>query len=192
LKKEEDIIQSLYVTYARDLYAYGLSFHPDSDMVEDAIHDVFLDIATHEERLAAVRDPKTYLFSSLRHRLAFLLKKDKQNIPFTDEDADFEDYENDAQTVWIEQEEETDKVLLVKRLLSQLNPRQREALQLRFVEDFSFEEIAGIMHINRQSVQNLLQRAIYKVRKKFTLTLTLYLFFLCKVSIIMPHLIPYL
>ncbi|MDR0835499.1 MAG: sigma-70 family RNA polymerase sigma factor [Tannerella sp.] len=169
--EHKDLIESLYVMHARDLYAYGLSFHPDSDMVEDAIHDVFLDITIHEERLAAIRDMKTYLLSSLRHRLTFLLKKDKLYIPFTDNDTEFGDYENDAQTLWIEREEETDKALLVKQVLSQLKPRQREALHLRFVEGFSFEEIAGMMHINRQSVQNLLQRTINKFRKGFITTL---------------------
>jgi RNA polymerase sigma-70 factor (ECF subfamily) len=169
--KDKDLIASLYVVYARDMYAYGLSFHPDSDMVEDAIHDVFLDIALHEERLAAVKDIKFYLMSSLRHRLSFLLKKDKHYTPITDEDTGLVDYENDAQTIWIEQEEETDKAQLVKQLLAQLNPCQREAIHLRFVEGFSFEEISGIMHINRQSVQNLVQRAITKFRKKFVMTL---------------------
>jgi RNA polymerase sigma-70 factor (ECF subfamily) len=163
--KDKDLIASLYVTYARDLYAYGLSFHPDADMVEDAIHDVFLDIAIHEKHLAAVKDMKTYLVSALRHRLTFLLKKDKQYTPITDEDTDFGEYENDAQTAWIEQEEETDKVQLVERLFSQLNPCQREALQLRFVEGFSFEEISQMIHINSQSVQNLIQRTINKLRK---------------------------
>jgi RNA polymerase sigma-70 factor (ECF subfamily) len=190
--KDKDTIHSLYVTYARDLYAYGLSFLPDSDLVEDAIHDVFLDIAIHENRLETIRNMKFYLVSSLRHRLTFLLKKDKKFTPITDDDADLGNYENDSQTVWIEQEEETMKAQLVKRMLSLLNPRQCEALHLRFVEGFSLEEISGLMQINRQSVQNLIQRTINKIRKEFTVTLTLFLFFLLKASISIPHLIPYI
>ena len=53
----------------------------------------------------------------------------------------------------------------MKKLISQLPPRQQEALRLRFVESFDYTEIAENMDINKQSAQNLVFRAIEKLRE---------------------------
>jgi len=54
---------------------------------------------------------------------------------------------------------------LVNKLISELPPRQQEALRLRFVEDLEYNEVANVMSINRQSAQNLVVRAVEKLRK---------------------------
>ena len=39
-----DIIQSLYDEYANDLLLYGLKMGYNRDILEDAIHDIFIDV----------------------------------------------------------------------------------------------------------------------------------------------------
>jgi RNA polymerase sigma factor (sigma-70 family) len=166
LIENEDFLETIYNLYIKDLYAYGLSFHPDIPLVEDAIHDVFIDIYQHKENLPKVRDTKFYLMSALQHRISFLLKKSRQDVEYVPEEHD-EQYEIDMQELWIEQEEENDKTQLIRQLMSRLNPNQKKIFHLRFVEGLSFDEISQLMHINRQSAQNLFQRAINKLRKEF-------------------------
>ena len=161
-----DAFASMYKLYVKDLYAYGLSINSNIDMIEDAIHDVFVDIFTHRENLEHVRNLKHYMMSALRHRLFFLLKKNKLNREITKEEIDGL-IENDFQESWIAREEETERSLLVQRLLAHLNPHQREAIHLRFIEGLSYDEISEMMLINRQSVKNLLHRAIDKLRLEF-------------------------
>jgi RNA polymerase sigma factor (sigma-70 family) len=166
LDGNEDFLASIYNLYAKDLYVYGLSLHPEDLLVEDAIHDVFIDIYLHRENLREVRNIKFYLMSALQHRILFLLKKSRQYVEFTHEKHN-EEYERDIQELWIEQEEETARHGLVVRLMSRLNSRQKEVVHLRLAEGLSFDEISQLMHINRQSAQNLFQRAINKLRKEF-------------------------
>ncbi len=53
---------------------------------------------------------------------------------------------------------------MVKRLLSQLSPRQREALTLYYIEERKYEDICEIMNMNYQSVRNLMHRGLLKLR----------------------------
>ena len=61
------------------------------------------------------------------------------------------------------EQESTRKVIL--QLMNQLTDRQREAIYHRFIEELSMEEIAVLMQMNTQSVQNLIQRSLKKMRE---------------------------
>jgi RNA polymerase sigma factor (sigma-70 family) len=66
-----------------------------------------------------------------------------------------------------DREEETmlqDRIAGIKSLLTD---RQQEIIHYRFVEDLSIEEIAKLLDINYQSVANIIQRALKKIRQKY-------------------------
>lgn len=161
----EDLLAFMYRTYADSLYAYGLSIHSDVSLVEDAIHDVFIDIYTNEKRLDNISNLQQYLRTAFRHRFLFLLQRNRR---YDRNLADISDsfIEKNSQEVWIENEEENDKKRLVKRLLSSLTRHQREAIHLRFIEGLSYDEISEMMQINCQSVKMLIHRAVSKIRKE--------------------------
>ena len=64
----------------------------------------------------------------------------------------------------MQEEESFDREQLIKRLVSQLPPRQQEAIRLRFVENMEYTQIAELLSMNRQSAQNLVFRAVEKLR----------------------------
>lgn len=49
--------------------------------------------------------------------------------------------------------------------MNQLTDRQREVIYHRFIEELSMEEIGVLMQMNTQSVQNLIQRSLKKMRE---------------------------
>jgi len=161
----EDLLAFMYRTYADQLYAYGQSFHSDAGLIEDAIHDVFIDIYTNEKRLNNISNLHQYLIVAFRHRILFLLKSNKRYVEIENDLSD-PFIEKNSQELWIEQEEENDKKRLVIRLLSNLTRHQREAIHLRFIEGLSYDEISEIMQINYQSTKMLVHRAISKIRKR--------------------------
>jgi len=115
--------------------------------------------------------------AAFRNRLFFLLKKDSHTQEITEKDT-VDLREKDFEELWIEKEEDTEKQDLVKRLLSELNENQREAIYHRFVEGLSCEEIATLMNMNYQSAKNLIHRSIKKLKSvaAFTLLLLILLF----------------
>ena len=67
----------------------------------------------------------------------------------------------------ISDEESIERNNMISQILEILTPRQREVIYYRYIEELSFAEIEQLMQINVQSIQNLIQRSIKKVREKF-------------------------
>ncbi|MBS1320948.1 MAG: RNA polymerase subunit sigma-70, partial [Parabacteroides sp.] len=44
-------------------------------------------------------------------------------------------------------------------------PKQNEVIYYRYVEEMSYDEIGELMHMNNQSVRNLVHRSILKIRE---------------------------
>lgn len=167
---------TIYNLYAKDLYAFGLSFRVKTEIIEDAIHDIFVEIYTHRQNLEKVDNIKYYFLAAFRNRLFFLLKKNSNTTEITEKDT-VDLQEKDSQETWIEKEEENEKQILVKRLLSELTQNQREAIYHRFVEELSCEEIATLMNINYQSAKNLIHRSIKKLKSVAAFTVLLFILF---------------
>jgi len=172
---DDNAYSAIYELYAKELYAFGLYLHAKSEVIEDAIHDIFVEIYTHRQNLAKVDNIKFYFLTAFRNRLFFLLKKDAHSFELN-ESHTIGLEEKDHQEIWIEQENNLEKEVLLKRLLSELNKNQQEAIYHRYVEGLSCEEIATLMNINYQSAKNLIHRAIKKLKAVAVLTMLLILF----------------
>ncbi|MDR1223296.1 MAG: RNA polymerase sigma factor [Tannerella sp.] len=165
---DEDSFSVLFETFLDTLFRYGLKFVADEDTVKDCIQDLFIKIYSNRASLAPTTSPKFYLLSSLKNMIIDVINRDRhityvapEELPFiasyqySDEQDDLED---DAVKEKFEQ------------LISILNPRQKEAVYLRFQLDLSYEEISRLLGINYQSVRNLIHRSILKIRGKMSLT----------------------
>jgi RNA polymerase sigma factor (sigma-70 family) len=68
----------------------------------------------------------------------------------------------------IADEQEKERKEIMSHILESLTPRQKEVIYYRYVEGIELDEICKLMGMNYQSVQNLIQRSIKKVRSAFT------------------------
>ena len=174
---DDKAYSTLYNLFAKDLYAFGLSLRANTELIEDAIHDIFVDIYAHRQNLEKVDNLKFYFIAAFRNRLFYLIKKESKTTEITE--TNFQGLnERDYQEEWIEREIETEKQVLLKKLFRELNEHQREALYHRFVEGLSCDEIAELMNINYQSAKNLIHRSIKKLKSVAAFTLMLLLLFL--------------
>lgn len=161
-----DVLQSVYQEHAKDLFRYGLSICQDKNVVEDAIQDLFLYLHNHYSTFAKAEDPKRYLFVSLRNRIFKTMKKKPvfYAIPPTTASS----VETADEKMIIDERTRHEKAMVME-MLSNLSPRQREVIYLRFSEQMSYKEIATLLSIEPQSAQNLFGRAIDKLRSKLLL-----------------------
>ena len=83
---------------------------------------------------------------------------------------------NSFETDLIAQENQSEQIHKLRASMAKLPPRQQEAIRLRFFDEFSLEEIASIMQMNQQSVRNLIQRSIKKLRQSFVGTVITFFF----------------
>ena len=151
----------------RALRHYGLKFMIDESTVDDCIQDLFLQLWQNRLHINDTCSIKHYLFKSLRHQIIQFLRTAKH---FSNQEIDWDNAlpeEADAETLLIRQEVALFQMQELKRQLSTLPAREREALYLRYYENLSVPEIAETMNVNRQSVSNFLQKALIKLRSRW-------------------------
>lgn len=178
LAGDDEAYARIYQLYARELYAFGLSLKAPSEVIEDAVHDIFVDIHAKRANLLKVNNLKLYLTISFRNRLFFLLNKSNRSRELLREDM-FDLSERDYEDIWIERETEEEKLQLIGKVFAYLNDNQREAIYHRYIEGLSCEEISRIMNINYQSVKNLIHRSIKKIKSVLITGIVVFLTLFC-------------
>jgi len=159
---DEQEWKNLFRQHAEFLYAYGMKFARDEDLVKDTIQELFITIYEKRNSLSEPEYMRAYLCSGLRNRLINALKKDLM-ISIDDVDYSFTLYIDDESA-----DEEEKQYKKIQDLLNKLTNRQREVVYLKYFKGLSNEEIAYTLGINKQSVANLLSEAIRQMKKDIT------------------------
>ena len=165
----------LYNRYFKLLYNYGRKIRAEHKALEDAIHDLFVDLWRSRANLSKTTSVRFYLYRSLRRRL---LRNQTEDVFFID-GVIRENVLMSAPCMEqniIDEEIRQHRVSHLNKLLNDLSPRQYEAMVLRFYDELSYEEIAGILNVNDQSARNLVQRGLAQLKQYSTLLLTGLLF----------------
>ena len=153
----------LYNLHINVLFNYGLKLTIDKELLKDCIHDIFVKLYTKKDELGTIDNLKSYLFISLKNKLCDELRKRMYMSDTAIEDVNAV-APTDVEDDYMEEEQRKNEFSLVKRLLDQLSPRQREALTLYYIEEKKYEDICEIMNMNYQSVRNLMHRGLTKLR----------------------------
>ena len=169
---DEEAYAAIYRENVSAMYRYGMSLSSLSEyFVFDCIHDVFTEIWAKRRTLTTPTNIRSYLLKSLKNRMQHqILRRESKFLPLGE--GDFDELWEDAiaeEANFIHAMDGISKEELVNKLINQLPPRQQEALRLRFVEELEYNEVATLMSINRQSAQNLVVRAVEKLRKTLPL-----------------------
>lgn len=155
----------IYDLFAADLYRYGFNLVRDKALVEDCIHELYLNLYLKREHLGGTSNIKFYLFKSLRHRLLNAVKAmgryDSSDYGFERAEFVILPFEHKLiEQQWIVQR---DQILLEE--LNRLPRRQREILYLLYLKGFSHQEAAETMNIAMKSIYNTVSRALNTLRK---------------------------
>ena len=159
-------LRTLYDSYVKDLYQYGIVLNKDPEKVRDCIHDLFISLWNSREKLAIPQSGKAYMMVSLRRRI-FDKGSKVQSLTGDMEQID----ENrmttlDHEANWIESESEANQNLKLETAMNRLSERQREIIFMKYYQEMEYEEIARIMDLNYQSARNLVNRALSVLRKE--------------------------
>ena len=146
MKNKQSLYKWLYETYENDLFSYGIAFGISKELLEDAIHDVFLHL--YENRIRTI-------------------KKKEMNTEFLEEGSDNYSFliEVNGFELIDEEKERAAMQKQLKKMLDSLTDRQREAVYLRYTQGLSYEEIGKLMGIQPKAAQKLVYRAIEQMRK---------------------------
>lgn len=167
---------TLYERYAQRAYNLSVRLCGSDQDAADAVQDAFLSVMPRLPEFDADREFAfgSYLFTAARNATYDLIRRQQRSQPsdsISDSatplgagaggmglDPGDPDEDPDRKVLLEAQQEE------VAAANARLPERQREALALRELEEMSYDEIAAVMEMNRNSVAQLISRARINLR----------------------------
>lgn len=154
----EAAFEALYHRFYDSLCGYGYRFDNHMVFVEECIQDLFVKLWRNRDRLSLPESPKHYLLKALR------------NIIYNKQQAQgFLVYKGTSSDLVLLTQERTEEMPFrgtpslsaeLEYHMQKLTAKQREAIYLFYVEDFSYQEIAVFFRIRREGAYKLIYRAI--------------------------------
>jgi RNA polymerase sigma factor, sigma-70 family len=172
---DEDAFRTLVDRYTPPIYNLALNFLRDAMEAENVTQETFLRVVSALDRVRLDLPIKPYLFRIAVNLCRDLARK-KHPMLFTDLDAGAsqtgypemvasEMIADDAPPLW-ERVEAQEQSALLSSLIDQLPLIYRTAILLRYVEEFSYGEIAQTLDLPINTVRTHLRRAKDQLRLK--------------------------
>lgn len=164
---DQSAFSDLYHHFYAPLYFYALKSIGCPSQAQECVQDLFVTLWNRRAGLGDVQLVKPYLFKALRsiiHRLPSsktdsLSRAHETKYAMTFSPEDF----------LIQREDDAYRQDTLATVLNSLPARQREAVYLKYYEDLSYQQIAEVLHINYQSVVNLIYQAFKQLKQQPTL-----------------------
>jgi len=179
-KGDKDAFAALFREYYGTLYRFGNKFTTDTELLEDCIQELFIELWQAKSQ-APVLSVKAYLLKSLKYKLLKAFRKNGKILPIHD-NGDMP-FELSHETFLIHQQENDQRRQEVIKALERLSHRQKEIIYLKYYQNLSYEEVSEIMNINYQVARNLLYQAIKSLKNMLAGPLEFFLFFLLAAGI---------
>jgi len=142
---------------------YAQRITNNREQARDCVQETFVKF----QRNGALRredEPATWLFTVCRNAALNVCRKEKRMMYVDEEVIESCESEQPMPFDQLEQKEATGFLL---RIVSTLPLRQQEVIQLKFQNDLSYEQIAGIMQTTANNVGVLLHTALKTLRQRY-------------------------
>lgn len=171
---DKNALAEIYNLHIHALYNYGNKIFQHPQLVEDAIHDLFLDLWRYRKNLSPIKSIRAYLYASLRRKIIRSIKS-SSSLGLEPKWEELNLLTDSDEKKLIEKEFIDEQTAKLRTHLNNLSLKQYEAITLRFYDKLSYGDIANLMEMNEQSVRNLIQRGLKKLRQYSRLTISLFL-----------------
>lgn len=162
---EHEILYTIYARTKRRLLYVATSYL--GDRAEDAIHDVFIQLAEkYENKMAELCDKQDYYFVTIVKNYAIDLLRKESRVEMVDIDEE-ESVFADECTEPDRQAMAQDQVDRLMAHLDRLKPSYRQVLEYKYLLGYSNGEIAEKLGVSPSVVSTRLQRALKQMRERF-------------------------
>jgi RNA polymerase sigma factor (sigma-70 family) len=156
-------LAQIHAALFEGLYNYACKLLNNEALADDAIQDLFIKIWNKRAAIGPIEKVKPFFFTSLRRQILNQLRGIKLKLIKAD-GIEQPDIEFSQEEIIIKKEDDTGLKEKILQILNTLPERQREVIYLHFFENMPLAQVAEVMAINYQSVQNLKQRALQNMR----------------------------
>lgn len=147
---------------SKKLHRFAIHFLGDEDEAKDVVQDVFLKLWQKKETLSEVENIEAFAMQMTKNRCIDILRERKGKQAVTTEKV----IKSDSTDVHL-QIELSESARLIKKLVNALPELQRKVMQMRDIEQFTYDEIAELTNLQMNAIRTNLSRARKKVRDEF-------------------------
>ncbi len=152
---------ALVMPFKDKIYRLAKRFLISRDSAEDVTQDIYLKLWRNKEKLKTYNSVEAFAMTMTKnHCLDVLKAKNSSNLKIIHNN--YKDLNHN-----VERETEiNDSVNIVHQLINELPEKQKLIIQLRDIEQYSFEEIGKILEIQPTAIRVALSRARKTIREK--------------------------
>ena len=158
-----DDFETLVRRFEIPLLQYATRITGDRERARDIVQETFVQLQ-RGKREQSDSAPVKWLFTVCRNRALNVCRKERRMMFLDDELLASRQGVEPAPYERLEQKEASSFLL---RIIGTLPPRQQEVLQLKFQNDFSYQEIAEITKLSVSNVGVLIHTALKTLRQKY-------------------------
>ncbi len=151
---------NIYSCYSKPLYIYLLQKLKDSDLCNDVIQDIFINVWESRARLDIETSLKAYLYQAARYKIIDIYRSDVK----------YQKYLSGLAELIIDESVITDRIDQRKKLqdieiaVEKLPERMREIFILSRFEHQTTRDIASKTNLSQQTVKNQISKALRILR----------------------------
>jgi len=152
---------------SKKLYRFAVYFLNDEDEAHDVVQDIFVKLWQKRGNLNEINNIEAFAMRMTRNRCLDLIRARKV-VPFDDET---ERQLKEATTDVHSKVELSESAVIIRNLISNLPELQKTVMQLRDIEQYTYDEIAEVTGLQVNAIRVNLSRARKKVRDEFLKTM---------------------
>jgi RNA polymerase sigma-70 factor (family 1) len=161
IQGDELAFNELYTQYREPAIRFSNSILKDIEESENLVQETFIKVWERRSSINPDLNFTSYLFTIIRNRVFDYLKEVKRN-DFMKERY----WQNIVSYQQVDSELKEERIEKVKGALEDLTEKRRKIIQLNYEEGKSYEEIALIMNISKNTVKNQLVKAKQILRRQ--------------------------
>jgi RNA polymerase sigma factor (sigma-70 family) len=169
LEGDTNAFHSIHRELFRGLYEYALKLLQDAQLAEDAVQELFVKVWVKRAAIGPLQKVKPYFFTALRRQVLNHLRN-RRSRELRIGSLPRPDIEFSPEEIVVRDEEYVTLQGKIAAVLNELPKRQKEVIYLHYFEEMDYTQIAEVMGIHYQSVLNLTQKALRKLRSADLLT----------------------
>lgn len=160
---DEKAFAQLYNKYRKPTLRFCTSILKDEDEAENMLHEVFIKIWERRAQINPERNFHSYLFTCLRNMAFDYLKEMDKNHQLRQQYLErMESYRED------DREEEEKQLARLRQAVNGLSEKRKRILLLSVHEGRSYQEIAEMLRISKNTVKNQLVKAKHLLRERMS------------------------
>ena len=153
----------IYKKYSKKLYKFGYSLLKSHEETENLVQDVFLNLWENRNKVEKDSSIKSYIFAITYNSAISILRKKAMESKFVEYLKSLQIINEKPVNMELEYTELTNKI---NEIVYALPQRQKEVYLLHKVEALKYSEIAVLLDISVNTIENHMSRALKTIRKK--------------------------